>query len=263
MANTKAFILPMAALAAFTRAQSYPSECVSVCQPLDVLISQCDAQNTTSDPDGDDEDTNDSAATRCICSAASAPNEVPACEACLNVYGGNGDNEIDVDKILTACDFRSTSYPGGTQTTSSVTAASTMAAITSAPSFSGSCTDLVTYTSAWNTDDNDNDDDGDSTTTTFISTDFAACGATSLAAPITSASRTSAATFDISDEDDTGNTPANSSRNGATTQIFIAQTTTSQTVASQTANTAIGQTTPVLNIAVAFMLGALGLFELD
>ncbi|KAK3073127.1 hypothetical protein LTR53_005559 [Teratosphaeriaceae sp. CCFEE 6253] len=258
MTNIKALALLTAALATFARAQSYPSQCVSVCQPLDGLISQCEVNNTTIDPDGDDEDTNDAAATQCVCSAASAPTQVPACEACLNVYGRGDDNAsltvADIDDILTACGFSSTTYSGARQTTSatpSMSAASTAAVVTSAPTLSGSCTNVITYTSVWTTDDNDNDDDGDSTTATFTSTDFAACSATGLAT-----SATSAASSDISDNDDNDNMSAAPNTSGAT-QSITAQTTPSQAVASQTANAALGQTTPVLNLGVAVVLGAL------
>ncbi|KAF4556374.1 Hypothetical protein D9617_1g082500 [Elsinoe fawcettii] len=71
-----------------------PVQCQAICAPVVALSTRCDRDN-------DDY-------IRCVCNAPEV-NTVPPCEACVNFYD-NDDNDNDVNDVRTSCNLPSATF---------------------------------------------------------------------------------------------------------------------------------------------------------
>ncbi|KAF2181688.1 hypothetical protein K469DRAFT_752581 [Zopfia rhizophila CBS 207.26] len=93
------FTLSALSLAQDVDNNDIPSQCTAVCSDVVSLSRTCDQQN----------DDNDTGYRNCVCNANNANTQIPLCEACVSQFD-NDRNDNDVNDLLRACAFSTTSY---------------------------------------------------------------------------------------------------------------------------------------------------------
>ncbi|KAF2193595.1 hypothetical protein K469DRAFT_541092, partial [Zopfia rhizophila CBS 207.26] len=93
-------------------AADVPSACTTICKPIVQLTNACDVDpGKVNDDDNDGPESDEAIEAQCICSNKSfnVGSIAALCASCIQ-QNGNGTAEADMDKIMSACSFSSTSY---------------------------------------------------------------------------------------------------------------------------------------------------------
>ncbi|KAH9204145.1 hypothetical protein DL95DRAFT_319996 [Leptodontidium sp. 2 PMI_412] len=110
-----------------------PTACTTICKPIVDLTSTCDVDNDTDKTESDD-----AIEATCICSNTSF-NVASIAALCASCISQNGATTDDMEQILSACSFTSTSYaPSATALVAAVTVSATKPTATGSTTGTGS-----------------------------------------------------------------------------------------------------------------------------